>query len=671
MGASISLVAVVLSASAALLPEPGAPRDTPSPVIPETDTSTLAPPLHATPGPPSVFDELDDLGELPLSPAELALLEALAATTSTAAGPRTAAQPGQPWPPPEPLRHPLTLVGTGALTEPVARTLAEAFELLPTLGGTPRGARRTELFIEEALLEPLLDPRGPSATSWLGLDPRLLDAAGILVPGSLALGSRGAGGALLLLPKAAPEDPRLHFGATATARSGDRSGGLLLDAAGGVSGATARLQLGFDELGALRIPAEHERASLDTAARRWIASARLRLLGREGDPLRLTAGADLHRIEGLPRLDAAGEVLGVERLSQRHLAFGRIEAGSAERGASLFASHAAESRRINLGSGDLTSASRTLQARLTGHLSPISALTLRAGASALASSLELSGDGEGHRRRFEGFVTAELDTPSLEAALTARLAHQASQLERPGAPARELAATLPLVQGSLHIPLAAGFGLRAGATRGMYVPTPLELGALPEGAAPIERSLTFEAGPSVRAERLWLDLTAFTTRLEDTLEVSTGRLLGPTRVAGAELTGRFTPGRGLLLAAAVTWAEAVEHDGGLDVDVPPSLQAFAALRLELPAARAFLQVHGRAGSDPLRLWSHRAEERALDPSAFVRLGAAGALDLGAGLRLHLALENAFDQRHRLPGAALPAAGVDLRVALSFALPEAP
>lgn len=190
-----------------------------------------------------------------------------------------------------------------------------------------------------------------------------------------------------------------------------------------------------------------------------------------------------------------------------------------------------------------------------------------------------------------------------------------------------------------------------------------------------ETSLSIDLGPSLFAADAWIELLGFYTQLKDALEpenLGASRLLTIEQVdlAGIELAGGWLLFDRLRFAGTLAWAEGKNRAGGASIIVSPSVTGRASVRYDFGARGAFVEAHLRGTSRPLTVFSAQAIDFAprsvTAPATFVRVGVLAGTDLGLGFRFQLALENLLDAPNRVPASLVPNAGVDLRVALSYA-----
>jgi hypothetical protein len=579
----------------------------------------------------------DDLGEAPLSAEDLALLDAL--TTAPAPAP----PPAQPWPAPDPGPWQSRTFAQPRLTEPIARTLTEAFAVLPALLGSPRLGGDTTLVVDGMLVETLR--RELLHRDWLGVDPRLF-ASVTLAPHAdprLVAGTRGGTAALVGI--AAPEGPGHTLLASVTARSADRSSGVLLR--GGLAGELAGLSvtLGYDDLRPMRIATDEGHAELPTTAQRWSGSARARLLGRPEDPARLTFGVDLLRLQGarLPAL-GAGEVR--QTLGQRVLAFARLDLGDQRRGGFVLAGYQDDRQALDVRGEEVRGAAQHVQLRGAGHLALSEALTWSYGGHAgLGTQGRTFDEANARTHRLEAFTALALSTSQVEALITARLLHLRFEPREDAAPSAAAgpAPLVPLLAAALTWRALGPLALHLAASRGAE-----------RRLANTPTTLTLEAGPRLDGERAWLQLSGFAQELPEESR----------RRVGLELEGAWSLTPRLHLAGAASWADDRPRPGDI-ARAPGNIEAFIALRLELPLRDAFVQAHLRAVSGAWRLFSPTAGSTR---ARAVTVGMLGTVGLARDLALQLALENVLDAPADTAWAAAPSAGIDLRALLTWRLP---
>lgn len=612
-------------------------------------TATVAAVSTATRG-----DALDallaDIGEVPLSDSELELLAALGPDTATVARTATLARPAPG------VVRPAYLATRAARIETVARSTREALESIPTPAVGFRMMRARVLY--EGLLLP------PFAEAFLDADVRTFGTVALAPSSSRRIHAAGAAGTLSL-EGVAPE-AALSAEASLLARSADRSAGAYGAVGGGADFLSGRASVSYQDFRALRTP---DGPSAHGRGRRLTASGRAVAFGRPSDVVRISLGADLDR--GFDtRIVDSGAVRGVAPLDQRLLTFGRLDLGLGDVwGLSVLGGYFELDQRQQLDEvAEVDVSARLYQGRFLAFYRPVEAFGLQLGGHAAY------GEGDApdprSRRELEAFLFADLDAGFLLASAGARVAHQRFEF---GTFGREAEALRVLPQADLFIPLGGPFGVRAGFEMGMALPgAGLLAPSSPSPSLP-ETSRTVEGGPAVRGGGYWLDLTAFASWIDNPLtftpdvtpDVDASRL----RVLGVELEGAWAIGAGFEAAWSGQLAEAVDRDRGVSTDLAPLLSGALSLRYTFEARGAFIELRTRGATNPFVLLGDRPEERytigGRPLRGFVRVAILGGLDLGAGLRLHLFVENAVDDAYQLHTREVPGTGVDLRANLSW------
>jgi hypothetical protein len=567
------------------------------------------------------------LDELPLSDEELALLDALAATSTVEAPP--------PAPPPFPLAS--DRLGRRVLRGPdlattAARSVDEALETQPVLRGGWRYGPAAAVTVDGLLMESRV-----ARAVWRRADPFLFGRLSLAELGDRAVVSDALGGGLELASRRA--GPDAHAEAAALVRTADR--GLAaqadVDAGGARASARAFATAGHEE--SLQLSADRSPSALDEAGQRLGAGAHARWALTPD--LRVEATA-LHSHEAGPArhlgLDGATEA------SAQLLTVG-LAAGTASTGVELLLGHdragLEEAPRLEQG----------WQARLQGRWAPLDAVRLDATAFVRRGTTAVGARG-GSRLHAAGAAGVAGALGPLSGRAAIRLAHLATEVDEQAAHL-----TTPLPELHLHLGLG-GFGLRAHLARGVALAPPTDV--LLYGASLRPRdSWAASFGPTWRSDRLHVDLVASAVWIRDLATVSGEE---DVRVLALELTGGARLAPGLTLAFAAAWAEgeaATSATARLEV---PNLRGHLALRYTLPVRRAFIELRARGSSPRWALLTALVPED--DPwFGFVRVGAMGGVDLGAGLRLEATVENALDRRVRRLDTAAPDAGVELRVRL--------
>lgn len=667
--------------------------------LPGTEGSTTAIDLLAaeprleSAGPSGLEGSTTAIDELELSDEDLALLAALDAGTSSTTS-TTAIAPW--WLAPAPLPRPTLILPRTRSREAAARSLSEVFETFPTAVETARrfvpgdGAiirgqtgHRVGLSIDGVPLHHALS-RSRETAGWWTLDPWMLDTVVVERPGLIGASPRGSAGSIAVFGVAPPVHPGIEEEAEVSARSADRSTTthLALGAAGAL--AAVRVAGGYSDHRPLRISTSKTGADLGSGHQRVAATARARVLGRTDDPLRISAGVDFDRLLNVLRTDLTGggdntdDPL-VDRAHDRLLTFLRLDAGGEDLDGSLLAARQVFSRRFGPRSdGSRTSEEEAVSWFVRGalRLSLLPSLTARAGGLAELSDAALatpSGtDGQlGDTRCYTGFVALDLAMEWLSAYTVVALVRSTSSL----AGLEPLSETTPLTQGGARLALLGPLGLRLGWSQGLYLPNVRDRldASVPLGA---ERSLTLDGGPSLYSELGFLELIAFATWIHDAIEpvsISRSRLVNVSDVAllGVELSGGVSLAEGLRAAGVLTWTEGRDRASDAPVVTFPTVTGRASVRYDLGVRDAFLEAHVRGTSRPLYVLALRAADpppsiSEVAPASFAAAGVTGGVDLGAGLRLTIALENVFDTAYRAPTSLVPGAGVDLRASLSHA-----
>ncbi|MCB9649556.1 MAG: hypothetical protein H6730_23585 [Deltaproteobacteria bacterium] len=574
-----------------------------------------------------------DLGEIPLSDEELALLEALATSSAAAEVPAPTAPPSRLVAD----RWGRRRVAEADLTAPAARSVDEALETQPVLRGGWRYGPNAAVMVEGLLIESRV-----ARAVWRRADPFLFEALTLDELGDHAGVSDALGGALTLSVHRA--GARARGEAAALVRTADRGAAAQVDVGGGDAALAARTfaTLGHEE--ALQLSADRAPGALDEAGQREGAGAHVLMTPRPGLSVE---GAVLHSAEAGPArhlgLDGA-------EAARAQLATAALHVGTASTGASLRLGH------DRAGLAEAPALERGWQANLQGRWAPLEALQLEAGAFVRRSGSQV-GTRTGHRLHAAGVLGVATTLGPFSARAVLRLAHLATEVDD-----TEVSVTAPLPQVDLHLDLGA-FGLRAHVARGVALALPAD--RLLYGATLTPRDTwTASAGPTWRSAWLHLDLLATAAWIGDLATVTGAE---DVRVLALELTGGAHLVEGLDLAFAGAWAEGEADTSATARLEVPNLRGHVALRYTLPVRRAFVELRVRGSSPRWALFSSLLHSD--DPwFGFVRVGVMGGVDLGAGLRLEATVENVLDQRvRRLDTAALDP-GVELRARLSWAGP---
>ncbi|MCA9548433.1 MAG: hypothetical protein KC933_00260, partial [Myxococcales bacterium] len=224
-----------------------------------------------------------DLGEIPLSDEELALLEALATSSAAAEVPAPTAPPSRLVAD----RWGRRRVAEADLTAPAARSVDEALETQPVLRGGWRYGPNAAVMVEGLLIESRV-----ARAVWRRADPFLFEALTLDELGDHAGVSDALGGALTLSVHRA--GARARGEAAALVRTADRGAAAQVDVGGGDAALAARTfaTLGHEE--ALQLSADRAPGALDEAGQREGAGAHVLMTPRPGLSVE---GAVLHSAE--------------------------------------------------------------------------------------------------------------------------------------------------------------------------------------------------------------------------------------------------------------------------------------------------------------------------------------------------------------------------------------
>lgn len=594
----------------------------------------------------------DEVGDLPLSLEELALLETLATGTSSAPA---AAPPifEPPLPGPGQGRH----LGRTRLTETGARTVVEALSLLPGLGWSHRGAERATLIYDGVELEPF--PSAPGANGWLGVDPRFFGGVRLRPTAGLSATSDGARPSLQLEGRRV--EKRWSAEANTLLHSADRSSSLYGAIQGGGGPVAGALALAYLDQKPLRIAPEVDEGARYGEAQRWNGSARLHLYGDAEAGLQITAGGDLDRLQNQVVYDGLGRGLGRDELGQRHLGFLRVDWRGPNGSLFLVGAQQGWRRRRSEANGERLDRSDQLQLRGAARHHLVGELQGEVG-GLLAAGPSRGLGYTGRAQRAEAFVSLSTTWAPLLARASARYSHRQVELDEVGvAKADRL-----LGEGALELKVVGPLSLSAAFRQGHNLPT-VELWHRMRARTPVLQQSTewiAEGGPSLRHGDAFVDLRAYYQQRSQVLVLDAGgENFLALDTAGLELEGALPVG-GFTFAGALAWSEVRGPD-----DRPylrtPALEALLSVRHDFTIRQAFLEVHLRGGTGGLHLWS---EAPAFQPDPYLRAGLRGGLNLGWGLSLLLAVENAFDRPIVLPDTLVPSAGLDLSASLSWAWP---
>lgn len=636
VGASVVWVVLVLSAQV----ETATPSATGT--VAAAATATRADALDAL---------LADIGEVPLSDSELALLASLEPATATVTRTATLARPA-----PGVIR-PAYEATRRERIETVARSTRESLEAIPSPAVGFRMMRSRVLY--EGLLLP------PFAEGLLDADVRTFGRVTLAPSASRWDQADGAAGTIALegvVPAAG-----LSLETSAAARSTDRSAGVYAALEGGADFLAGRASVSYQDVRSLRTP---DGASQHGRGRRLTASGRAVALGRPSDVVRISLGADLDRGFDTRIVDPGGAARGVAPLDQRLFTFGRLDVGLGDTwGLSALGGYIALDQRQELdGVAELNVNARLLQGRFLGFVRPVEAFSLRVGGRAAY------GEGEApdsrSRRELEVSLFADLDADVLLASAGARVTHQQFRFAAFG---RDVEALRVLPQADLFIALGGPFGLRGGFAMGTALPGAGLLARSSLTPQEPETTRTVEGGPAIRGPGYWLDLTGFVSWIDDPLTFTPDAT--PTtdasrlRVAGVELEGAWAIGAGFEAAWSGQLAEAVDRDRGTSVGVAPLLSGVLSLRYAFGVREAFVELRGRGATSPFVLVGTRPAAGytvgGRNLRGFFKVALVGGLALGAGFHLHLALENATDDPYQLHTRDVPGPGIDLRANLSW------
>ncbi|MBK6687812.1 MAG: TonB-dependent receptor [Deltaproteobacteria bacterium] len=593
----------------------------------------------------------DEVGDLPLSLEELALLETLATATTSA----PLLVPPIFEPPalgPASGRH----LGRTRLVETGARTVVEALSLLPGLGWSHRGAERATLIYDGVELEPF--PSSPGANGWLGVDPRFFGGVRLRPSAGLNASSDGARPSLELEHRPIPG--AWSSEANTLLHSADRSSSLYGAVQGGVGPVSASLALAYLDQKPLRIAPEVDESARYGEAQRWNGSARLHLWGDEEAGLQLTAGGDLDRQQNQVIYDSLGRSLGRDELGQRHLGFLRLDWRGPRGSLFLVGAHQGWRRQRTDPNGERLDRADQLQLRGSAQYRLWGELEGEVGGLLAAGPSRGTGY-RGRAQRAEAFVSLSSTWSRLLARASARYSHRQVELDEVGvAQADRL-----LAEGALELGVVGPLSLSAAFRQGHQLPTVEAWHQIRGRAQTLPQSTEWiaEVGPRLRFGDAFVDLVAYyQNRDEVLLPDNLGSTFLALNTAGLELEGAVPLG-GFTFAGALAWAE-VRGPADRPYLRSPSLEGLLSVRHDFAARQAFLEVHLRGGTSGLHLWS---EAPAFQPDPYLRAGLRGGLDLGLGLSLLLAVENAFDRPIVLPDTLVPSAGLDLSASLTWAL----
>lgn len=566
------------------------------------------------------------LDDLPLSEEDLALLEALDTETPTVA------EHPPWWPPPD---GAVRRVARVRLIEPVARSIAESFEALPTRVGTVRSGRRVSVLVDGVRIDPILPDAG---RLWLSRDARLTSSVGLSASADLA------------------RDPRTHVGAidvqmwrpsntgveaSAFARTADRSAGAF--AAGGVAGDAgyAGIAVYGARQGSLRIQTITASAELPAAQQRFGATARA--AHAITDWAAVSAGLDFETAD--PDGPRGYQLLGFVR--------GALQGQRGE--AEVRYAYVRYDSDVVLRSARVDRVDASGAFFVTDHLTAIGGGALAFGRVDLSSL---------RQDQLEGFVGLRLDTDAIDGELVARWV-DATSTELDG---REVTTSVPLFGGHVTWQIAEPLALRVKASQGSSVLPPAYVAA---GFDDHERSFTAEVGPLLTLDDLWLSAHLFSTWLTDTtaFDRDAGTLVSRDGSwYGAEATGAWSITDALSIAGLVALTRPVT-DGDVRIDGVPSVRWFGSVRYDIWAHDLFFSAFARGVTTPL---FDEAPRAIIDPTRLngplgggQRFGASAGLGVGYGLTVRATVENALDEVVVHHNRVAPGSGVDLRVALDW------
>lgn len=591
----------------------------------------------------------DDLGDVPLSAEDLALLDALA-TTSTPA-PQRVEPNAAPSPGPNPTRR-YTRAG---LIETQARTVPEAIAGLPTVGWSHRGVERATVLYDGVELEP--SSSGAATFGWLGTDPRFFGAVGLAAGPSLSEVSDGGQASVTLESPTPALRPEAEV--AANLHSADRSNSTFVFGAGALGPGQGHLGLSYLDTRPLRIAPDVDENSRYGQSQRWNGTARLHLFGGTTEGLRLTAGGDLDRLQNQVLYDALGRRAGRDEVSQRHLAFLRFDWSDARGEAFLVGAHQGLRRERTEESG-ATRLDRSDQLQLRGraHYRLIGDLHLGAGGIVAAGPSRGLGY-TGRSLRAEGWASLEFLGDSFRARAGGRFVHRKIELDGVGV----LNVDRPLGEVGLELGAAQPLAVQVVLRQGLATPS-IETWYRVQSRAPnqeAETNWTLEVGPRLQLGEAWLNLVGFYQSRSGALVAE--RLASPTvdlEVLGLEFESRVPVGP-WTFALAAAWADPRGPDGRPVVRAP-ALEFLGSVRHGFEFRDAYFEVHLRAGTSGLHVLS---TSPGFEPSPYLRLGLRAGMDLGWGLRLGLAVENALDRPIVFPDTVVPSPGLDVAATLSW------
>lgn len=623
-------------------------------------------------GEPRTTNDTYDVGDAPLDPETLALIEALTSS------PAESAPPVRPpvWPSGGPFARPIS---GSRLRETLARDVSGAFERLPTLQGSLRGRLGPIREIDDLRLEPGLVDVGR-------LDPWLFGGAVVRRSPSAATATRLWTSDVALIGLPAPTRPGWSGDVAMEARSADRGVGAYGTIGAGTEGAALRVSGRFDETGDLRVRTGSVAFDRRTAARRFGLSVRGRLLGEPRDAARLdlgydydgeifdapaSEGEDLHLAQAT--LSAAGGSFSGRVTGGWIGARSRIEALDLlqARVAIVFGppgrpaprpAHGPFGRPGEGGWGSLEPRDPAHDSMLEGD---------RGGTLDLDLASEETGAGGMLRRsQPQPVPTVEvggLYTSAVRGAALERGELYARTSSRLGPLAMELTGRLSDQRSEERNP---GLDLALDARVLLEVTDPLSLfarygrsyGLLDAGGREVEATDLIEGGTFLLGAAGWWMAAVWAGRAQ-------GPLTEPDRPAvnlwglaseGALVVDRF------VLAGALSRAMATLEAGGRVTPTPTST-ARLSIRAEIEEWRAFAEMGARALLETSGQREASLLGPALEDAPYVLLDFRAAVALGAGFLLRVTVDNMLDRAWSFEGARGPMPGLDLRAALVWGL----
>lgn len=499
------------------------------------------------------------------------------------------------------------------IAETGARTALQATSLLPGLRGPWMGGPQSPIFMNRLRLV-----SARSRTLWLRSDPFQLGGITFARGSDRRAVSEEFGGSLQLHGRRAHFDQGARAETNVIVRSADRGAGVQADLGWGGARTALRVFSSLQYQEDLRIGRSETAKTVQEKGPRFDLGLDAR--ARPTSWLHLDAQLALRDETGLP-----------PELNQEDHSGLLVSAGATIGTASTGVQLRAGWSRNRFGQDPAVE--HSLQAQLRAYWSPGQGLKLELGGFGLDPDEPLA-PATPQEIGAHGFVEMTRGRWFSQAGLRYSRQVQEGATVQGLLPQFDIMTLITGDSGGRSSKIGDGLGLRFRSARGL--------------SSSGGQSWRWTAGPVLRLPSLWVDAQGIFARIEGTPS-------GTDSVFGAELEGAARLVNGLHVGFAAAW---------LDYLGAPNLRGHLALRYSVPARRAYVELRARASSGP---WPGADMNITDEPDfAFLRMGLAGGVDLGAGLRIEASAENALDTRTRDLGFDTLGPGLDLRIRLKWA-----